>query len=1233
MTVKATSNAGDNPRTDSNSTRAWEQAAEGAKEAGINWERPADDKRSAQEIIDDTPLLKNLGNQSGVKDKLKERVGDFEKDADAAYRAAQVLEHIEKFDESGNRIASNDVDNGRVDGFTSSGEARHATEAGRLQDFGKYGFTHLKGELNDVSTVGDDTEAREQAEAAGIQWERPDGDDRSAQDIINDNPLLKNLGNQSGVKDMLKERVGDFENDADAAYRAAQVLEHVEKLDGDGNRIISGDIGNGSINGFTKSGEARANTEAGRLQDFGKYGFSHLKGELNQVSAAADDKQSREIAEKLGIKWERPEGDERSARDIIDDSPLLKNLGNQSGVKDMLKEQVGDFEKDADAAYRAAQVLEHIETMDSSGKKIAGKDVGNGSVDGFTKSGEAKNGTEAGRLQDFGKFGFSHLKGELKDPASAANDKDARDQAEQLGIVWERPDSDDRSAQDIINGDPLLKHLGNQSGIKDMLKDQVGDFEKDADAAFRASQVLEFIETHDSDGKLLSGSDVGNGSIDGITKDGEARNGTEAGRLQDFGKYGFSSLKGPEATEDSRLDFERKSAGLPLDSETDVANLETTTSDPNDKNRKLTVGELTWQKLISEWKTGIDNGSIAKDDDRAKLYNALRAQAASENGLDMVTLDMSMGQSTSKVNGEDFASIIDRAKVDEQTAELFGSSIVQKDFQAQQGKALDALPDKDAVLDKLEKMAFSEEYSRYIADLKESGKADLAEADIGKTYASLAAFDPDKAAQFSQHMMIDATTMDLDKLLADPSGINDENTVLATQDTIKTLLTALKKGGVDMTRRTVETERFVQEFLGNKQTAKAFGEALKELGATFAKNGTVTAADIDKVMGKDIYKTLGEGAHGSMLKTITELNSNGVLGSAGGLISLASGIYQIAGKGGTLADTPEERLAIAKDFVSVLGAGQHFVNLGSNIVDSVRGTHVNQMLGLDKSLPQIFGKDVPGGAGRNMGLVEGDLHKILTDFNTAVDAAPIEDKDKLAKKLDLTPDQWDQLNAGFRDGFAKNPGLNGSTPTTRGVSAFLRVMDAGANTFTGVADLVLGGLKIKSGLASNDKVAVAQGAITVAAGAFNFAGGGAQMAALLGSNAARAIAAPLLWVGAALTVALTPFLIVEDIKHNNRMDAHRDDLQQLFADLDEQGLLTEDGLQRFEFLDQYMYSYGQRDAPDDQSIFEYREEEYEFFVEDGHLPSPGFDYITHVDYDGDGSNLQTQMDEGSTVAS
>lgn len=443
-----------------------------AKDAGIEWQRPKDDNRSAQEIIDDSPLLKNLGNQSGVKDKLRERVGDFEHDADAAYRATQVLDHIERFDEGGSRLVGGDIDNGKVDGFTKGGDAKHGSEAGRLQDFGKYGWENLKGELKHIEAVNDDPEARSKAEAAGIRWERPEGDERSAQQIIDDSPLLKNLGNQSGVKDMLKEQVGDFEHDADAAYRATQVLDHVVRYDENGERLAGKDVDNTSIDGFTKGGDARHGTEAGRLQDFGKYGFESLKGELQHVDDVGKDDKRREAAEKAGVVWELPEDDKRSAQDIIDDNPLLKNLGNQSGVKDALREQVGDFDNDPNAAFRASQVLDRVVGYDEDGKALTGKDVANSSVDGFTKSGEARHGTEAGRLQDFGKFGFESLAkpegfdqvGSYKDFLKANPDADAGSkQIAQYGAIFD-------AKYDSIRGKTGADGAVTADNIKDYLK-------------------------------------------------------------------------------------------------------------------------------------------------------------------------------------------------------------------------------------------------------------------------------------------------------------------------------------------------------------------------------------------------------------------------------------------------------------------------------------------------------------------------------------------------------------------------------------------------------------------------------------------------------------------------------------------------------------------------------------------------------------------------------------------
>lgn len=439
--------------------KAWETAVAEAEKAGIYWERPEGDTRSAQEIIDDSPLLKNLGNQGnddadgdgnadGVKDMLRNRVGDFEHDADATYRAVQVLNHVEQFDANGGRLAGSDTGNGSINGFTSSGDARNGTEAGRLQDFGKYGFSNLKGQLNPILSGDDEAKARDEAEKLGIKWDRPEDDNRSARDIIDANPLLKNLGNQSGIKDMLKQQVGDFEHDADAAYRAAQVLQHIEQFDGNGKRLAGTDTGNGSIDGFTSSDEARNGTEAGRLQDFGKYGFSNLKGKLTRVESAADDKEAREQAEKLGIKWKRPESDKRSAKDIINDNPLLASLGDRE--KSQLKTRVGDYENDADAAYRAVGVLNHIERYDEAGKPIRGAStIGNDMLDGFTKAkgGDATHGSESGRFKDFIEQGFGSLK-----KADAAGSTDIKKLEELARLASDGiPDEDYQHFNDFMD--------------------------------------------------------------------------------------------------------------------------------------------------------------------------------------------------------------------------------------------------------------------------------------------------------------------------------------------------------------------------------------------------------------------------------------------------------------------------------------------------------------------------------------------------------------------------------------------------------------------------------------------------------------------------------------------------------------------------------------------------------------------------------------------------------------
>jgi hypothetical protein len=366
--------------TKNDSSAEWGDAVDRAKakDAGIEWQRPKDDHRSAQEIIDNSPLLKNLGNQSGVRDKLRERVGDFEGDADAVYRATQVLEHIERFDEGGSRLVGGDIDNGRVDGFTKGGDAKHGTEAGRLQDFGKYGWENLKGELKHVDAVNGDPGTRAKAEAAGIHWALPDGDKRSAQDIINDNPLLKNLGNQSGVKDMLREQVGDFDKDPNAAFRAIQVLDRVVGYDDKGKALTGKDVANSSVDGFTKGGDARHGTEAGRLQDFGKYGFESLAKPLanDEIGSYKDFLKANPHAS-AGTKQIAQYGAILDAKyDSIRGKTGADGAVTEQNIKDYLKQnpQLSKEEKEALNFFAQPGAFRKLDTASNSiGDKPDGK--------------------------------------------------------------------------------------------------------------------------------------------------------------------------------------------------------------------------------------------------------------------------------------------------------------------------------------------------------------------------------------------------------------------------------------------------------------------------------------------------------------------------------------------------------------------------------------------------------------------------------------------------------------------------------------------------------------------------------------------------------------------------------------------------------------------------------------------------------------------------------------------
>ena len=191
-----------------------------------------------------------------------------------------------------------------------------------------------------------------------------------------------------------------------------------------------------------------------------------------------------------------------------------------------------------------AEVIDHTQAPGNAGEQHLQAQGG-----GAQQATGAGGGASALLLSHLGHGPVTH---DTPPPSSAApSPPPAPDsQAPQPGD--KRPSGDMRGVDQIVNDNPTLKNLGNQSGVEDNLKKQVGDWtdpklspDDRADAAYRASEVLSFIKSSSAaDGSKRPDSVAKDGKIEGFTKDGDARHGTEAGLLQDFGKQGYSALAG-----------------------------------------------------------------------------------------------------------------------------------------------------------------------------------------------------------------------------------------------------------------------------------------------------------------------------------------------------------------------------------------------------------------------------------------------------------------------------------------------------------------------------------------------------------------------------------------------------------------------------------------------------------------------------------------------------------------
>lgn len=184
---------------------------------------------------------------------------------------------------------------------TSSSDAQLTTMMSQLKDLlSTIGETSASGAVTTGSESTGPAMPKDEKDtsvrpSSDTLFKNMDGDDRSADKIINDNPVLKNLGNQKDIKqEDLKKQFGDWTaNNPDEKSRAlaaknmSYFLNNVKALKNreDGDR---GDIHtNGKIEGLTKSGDARHGTEAAIVKDVAEQGLDKMfpkDGKLTQTN-------------------------------------------------------------------------------------------------------------------------------------------------------------------------------------------------------------------------------------------------------------------------------------------------------------------------------------------------------------------------------------------------------------------------------------------------------------------------------------------------------------------------------------------------------------------------------------------------------------------------------------------------------------------------------------------------------------------------------------------------------------------------------------------------------------------------------------------------------------------------------------------------------------------------------------------------------------------------------------
>ncbi len=731
------------------------------------------------------------------------------------------------------------------------------------------------------------------------------------------------------------------------------------------------------------------------------------------------------------------------------------------------------------------------------------------------------------------------------------------------------------------------------------------------------------------------------------------------------------------------IDAIRKQFGLPPSAEVDVMSLPSNVLNDKDKpdSGYMTVGQLTIKTLIDKYREMIKKGEITHDDKRAQLVRAFEAANALGHGYKLLPYyENPNGFGTYRtypggednptfqdMSPEDVEALLNEGKVSERIGELLQDPTIQADYQSSLNSAVNTLPNKQALIDKLYNALTGSAYTDALKALKDKGLSYEAEQMTQRDLASLAMLDPAKAAEAGQKLRINSLDVDFQSILNDPSLIDSETFTQATTDAIAIVIQALRSSS-SLVRHGSQTAadmiKYLEEVLGDKKSVTALSDTIKQL-VIDAKQGktvnlaNITQAQFDEAMAKANVPLELRGGLSGFFGTTQKF---GVWGSIGGAAALASFGYKLSKGAWGPNSTALERWGAARDIISFLSVIGHVAKSGAGFVDFARtllGADPNSQLawkalGLDRTLPQVWGKesflpgerpwvpvpdvtpgpvtipDTPGAppnTPRNSGEFAQSFADEFDDIFRNYDetfARNWESLDLSANEKLLAQEAADHLAEIWKTAAPEALTKLGSLAQRIGVSA-LKVLGT-VTDLAGIADIVVGALGLKKAIDANDVGGIVSNSLGIAGGAALTAAGVIGTAGLFATvpAAIAAAAAPLFLAGAVLALGgFVVAMIVQAVKRHNHLQDASNDQGQWFRDLANDGLAYADWGDKLEFLRYSFAIYGNDNPDPSKSYFEYQKAEWEHFQ---HTPGKDGSSLNRLDRDLHVSNDKTWED-------